>query len=105
MASDWLDAELEQSARKRQTPAVELSLAHGGPYPVCSQRDRGPLQVDISTTGSLANGGRCRLKAVRRVATRYDQLVTNSLAAVCLASRYRQLLVMSQAMERCSSVR
>jgi transposase len=28
----------------------------------------------------------CRLKDVRRVATRYDRLATNFLAAVCLAA-------------------
>jgi hypothetical protein len=35
----------------------------------------------------------CRLKDFRRIATRYDRLATNYMAALCIATR--QLLVMS----------
>ncbi|MCB4771163.1 transposase [Ancylobacter sp. Lp-2] len=68
---------------------IDLVAARGGGAHIPAQKDRKiPRSIDPALYRQRNQGERffCKLKHFRRVATRFDQLARNFLAAVILAS-------------------
>jgi transposase len=68
---------------------VDLVSRRGGKAHIPTQRDRKvqrPVDPNIYRQRNLVERFFCKLKHFRRIATRYDKLARNFLAAVALAS-------------------
>ncbi len=68
---------------------IEFVAAHGGRAHIPTQRDRAvqrTVEPTLYRRRNLVERFFCKLKHFRRVATRFDKLARNFLAAVLLAS-------------------